>query len=127
MVAGKFEIYIEQGALFELLLTCRNPDGSLIDLTGYSFEGMVRKATDDANPFLTFNFTILNQITNPGQVRMYIPSATTEAISIPGPVEGVRTVVKYLYDVYWITGGEKYRILEGAAKISAEATKPGTP
>ncbi len=123
MVAGKYQIYVEQGALFELLLTCKNPDGSLINLTGYTFEGMVRKATDDATPFLIFSFTILDQTTNTGQVRVYIPSATTEAISVPGPVIGVRTIVKYLYDIYWITGGEKYRILEGAAKISAEATK----
>lgn len=124
MSAGKYDkLLVEQGALFEMVLTIKDPLGVLINLTGYTFEGMIRKATDDVTPFLTFQFQILNQTTNTGQVRVFIPTADTAAIAISGPTIGVRAVVKYLYDIYYSIGGEKYRVLEGAVKISAEATK----
>lgn len=124
MSAGYLPILIEQGDLFELMITIKNPDRTPMDLTGTTFEGMVRKATSDVAPLLTFSFTIQNQTTSKGKVRVYLPTSVTDPVFILGLVVGVRPVPTYIYDIHQVIGSEKYRILQGPAMLSAEATKP---
>jgi len=123
MSAAKHTILIEQGAQFEMELTLKDETNTAIDLTGFEFQGKVRKQTDDDTPIAEFDFEIVAPATD-GKVLVKIPTAETTAIDIPGIGDGRRNVVEALYDIKWgPTGGQMKRLMEGTALISAEVTK----
>lgn len=128
MSAATHNIQIEQGAHFEIEITVQDNQTTPapIDLTGYAFEGQLRLSVDAKNHAAAFSFTILDQSipANLGKVIAYIPAATTALIPVKSSVEGVRPSVNFLYDIsYGPTGGNKYRLLQGTATVSAEVTR----
>lgn len=128
MSAGQKDISIEQGALFEMLITIKDNQltPAAIDLTGFEFEGQIRSTHDAKTASATFHFEIKDQ-TQPatkGQVRVFIPSAKTQLIPVKGNTVGVRASAPFLYDIsYNPTGGEKYRLLQGKATVIGEVTR----
>lgn len=128
MSAAKLDITIEQGALFEMLVTVNDNQTTpqAIDLTGFTFEGQIRKAQDDKTASATFNFDIKDQtqLATKGQVRIFIPSAQTALIPVKSSTAGFRATADFLYDIsYGLAGGEKYRLLQGKATVIGEVTR----
>lgn len=127
MSAGKLNITIDQGALFEMIATVKDKtSGAVIDLTGFQFHGQMRLALSDNVVGASFSFAVQDQtaLATKGKVRIYIPSVQTARIPCPQQVNGARQTVKYLYDIeYGPTGGESYRMLQGEALVSPEVTR----
>lgn len=128
MSAAVHNISIEQGAFFEMPITIQDnqPTPQPIDLTGYEFEGQVRLSVDSRTPAATFSFEILNQAipANLGKVIASIDASQTAEIPVRSNEPGVRPIGIFLYDIsYGPIGGEKFRLLQGTASVSAEVTR----
>jgi hypothetical protein len=117
-MSNKHDIEIQQGAVFRRVLQWQNPDGTVIDLTGYSGAMQVR-------PTVASN-TILVDLSDPthgsitfdlqaGLIWIEIKSSHTATLTAPGTA---------VYDFELIEpGGERHRLLEGKVAITAEVTR----
>lgn len=123
MAASKVDLTIEQGAVYKATLTIKDELLALIDLTGYTFSGQIRKKYDDKSALASFTFTILNQVTYKGQVEMTLTDVQTSQIPVDGASGPKKTLTQYAYDVEVNTGSYKYRLMEGIAYISPEVTR----
>ena len=124
MAAGNYDITIEQGATFKITLTIKDELGVVIDLTGLTFRGKIKKSFADTDAQANFDFNVLDQ-TDPltkGMVEVILPADQTEAI--PAPAKGnMRTLTKMVYDIESENiGGDVVRWLQGSALISPEVT-----
>jgi hypothetical protein len=111
------DITIYQGTTFKVLLAIKDSDGLPVDITSYTFEGMGRRKVTDLAESFEFDFTILNQTTNRGQVEMELTPADSSAVA----VTDFRTI--FLYDVEVDDGSDVSRILQGRVEFVAEVTK----
>jgi hypothetical protein len=119
MSAANFDIYIEEGADFYQLLTFRDANGNLIDLTGYTFNAKIKKNVSDQNPVATFSFSILDQISSKGQVEWKLSSTEILNINLDKQDYPKRTKEQFCYDLYMTdTAPFTDRIMEGIAFVS---------
>ena len=113
MPAAKYDIEIEQGATFSLVITYENPDGTLVNLTGMTARMQVRDPADDS---LIVELTTENgRITlggAAGTVTLSITAADTAALTRGG-----------IYDLELVNGSEVTRLIQGKASLSEEVTK----
>jgi hypothetical protein len=109
------DLEIKQGQDEELLITVKNEDGSLVDLTGFTFAGQVRD-TFIGSLIFSFSFQVQNQGTNQGEVKMTVAASVTSRVKINQPTS-------YVYDVEMNSGSKKTRILEGKLGLSPEVTR----
>jgi hypothetical protein len=114
-MSNKLNLELKQGEDFYRLLTFRDENAALMDLTGYTFAGQIRASYDD-ELFLSFTFSVLNQTTNRGEVEMTLAKALSSAKTVNGKN-------KYVYDVERNSGTRTVRVLEGVITISPEVTK----
>ena len=124
MAAGTLNITIEQGADFIRVLTLKDSLGATIDITGYSFASEIKDSTC-GDIVASFSFTILDQITNKGQVRWYMPAALTATIPAEcvNASDGSFQTTPYLYDVDMTNNSSEIsRIIMGKANVSPEVT-----
>lgn len=107
------EDIINAGETFAWNLQWTQPDGTAVNMTGYSVRGMLKRFVTDTSaaldlaPFLT--------ITTPasGIVDLSIPAATTSTLS------GV-----YVFDIETQSpGGQVTRLIQGKLTVSPEVTK----
>lgn len=122
-MSGKYDMTISQGSDFLLNVTIKDSAGALVDLTGHTFSGQIRKTASDATVQASFTFNILNQGTNPGEVEVKLDAALSTAIILEKSKNASRKVTTMTYDVESVNGGTTVRWLEGLAKISPEVTK----
>lgn len=121
-------IELDQGADFNAIIGIFG-DAGPIDLTGYQFKSEMR-ATSDPNSDVVaeFQFTILNQFTNKGQVQMSLPAFDNDessiTTSIATPLTKSRQKTPFIFDVKMQdTNGGVTRIIEGLVYMSPEATQ----
>lgn len=116
MVARQ-NLTIYQGSDFRRALEFRDELGVLMDLTGYEFRSQARLKYESANPSFAFQFTIRDQVANPGLVDMVLVAADTSALSISKET-------KYIYDLEMVTfSGDTKRVLEGEIRLMPEVTR----
>jgi len=124
MAAANLDILIEQGATFSRTLTIEDSNGAPIDLTGWTFVGKIRALQEDSSAIGTFSFTILNQVTNKGQVTWSM--SATNTLALPAVVTKSYQRVNY-YSLYDINAthadGSVERILQGTCQISPEVSR----
>ena len=125
MAASKVGILVEQGARFTRLLTFQDVDHVPVDVTGWTFAGKIRETQSSATSLASFTFTILDQVTNTGQVEMTMTGAVTAGIAEAFSDTYERIPSFFLYDVEVTRGGDVDRILEGTVEFSPEVTKSG--
>lgn len=124
MAAASLTLSIDQGATFTRKLIFKDSLGALINLTGQTFTGMIKKSFSDTTALATFTCTVLNQTTNLGEVTVELTSAASSAIPIKIQKPGTRTTEDFIYDIErTYSTGVVERILEGIARISPEVTK----
>ena len=114
-MSNKLNLELKQGEDFYRLLTFRDENGNLVDLSGYSFAGQIRANYDD-ELFLSFTFNILNQTTHKGEVEMTLSKTLSSA-------KLINVKDNYVYDVERNSGSRTVRVLEGTIVISPEVTK----
>jgi hypothetical protein len=125
MAAGKYDMYIEQGADFYLLVTFKNSLGNSIDLTGHTFSGKVRSTASSSTVIAEFDFTVLDQTQDAtkGQIEIRLPSAESSAITLEASPDVERKLSYYTYDIESVSSGNVVRWLEGLVTISPEVTR----
>jgi len=115
MPAGKHDIYIEQGATWNLPLRWQTAEGVPIDVTGYTARMHIRKKIGDAE-FESELTTENGKITlggADGAINLTLPAVETAAIDIKGGV----------YDLEMVKDDVVTRLLEGTVIISLEVTR----
>lgn len=119
MAAAKYNIVVEQGATYNLLITIKTPGVSPtpIDVSTWLFAGQIRKSPTDSTVLADFTFAIQNQITNTGEVLISLTDADTAAIPADGPTTNL------VYDIEATVGSTVTRLLQGSATLSAEVTR----
>jgi len=121
-------IVMDQGASFLLVIGIFGQDGP-IDITGYEFASQMRATTSPLSPVVAeFEFTILNQVTNMGQVQMTLPIIDDEENTIPlsvaTPLVNRRQTTPFVFDVKMKDSvGSISRIIQGIIFASPEATQ----
>lgn len=111
-----FDINIDKGSDFELIIELQEDDGTIIDLTGYTAQMQIRPDTDSTVIIIelsTANGRIV--IDGPaGKLTLTIANADTEAITQDVGV----------YDLEITSGGALIeRILQGNVAFSPEVTR----
>jgi hypothetical protein len=128
MAAGNYDIFIEQGSTFSIILNLKNESYSPLNLMNMTFRGHMKNSFSDVNPALQFSFRVANQAdpATVGQVEVYLTAAQTAGIS--SPATGiVRTITSMVYDiesVQRISGVDVVtRWLQGVVSVSPEVTR----
>jgi len=111
MAAGIHNIAIEQGGTYELTLGVDQPAGTDMDLTGYSFRGMLAKSYYDDSP-VSFTASILAAAS--GRFKLSLSAAQCA---------GLDHAITYVWDCEIESGtGVVIRLLQGSVTVSPEVT-----
>lgn len=104
-------LYIDQGSDFSAIVTLKNQDGSVINLTGYALAAQFRKSYQSSS---ATNFIVSAYDATAGKIRLQLSASSSSAVAAG----------RYLYDVE-ITSptGERKRALEGIVVITPEITR----
>lgn len=120
MAAAKHDIVIDQGSVFEIVFTYENPEGTPVDVTGYTARMHVRERANAPTTLLTAVSGSGGQITVGGAAGTFtvrIPATTT--VALPAPMYAV-------YDFEILPAGAEasaIRLIGGIAAITAEVTR----
>jgi hypothetical protein len=110
-MAAKANIILDQGTTFTTYLALTDTDGSVLDLTGYTARGQIRKWYT-SNSYTTFTITI-TQPTD-GYINLSLTANTTANME-PG---------RYVYDIEAVSGANVItRVIEGIVTVTPEVTK----
>lgn len=115
MLAGQYNLVIDQGAYFERLMTIKDPNGSLFDLTAFTARMHIRTEID--SPDIMCELTTENgriQLGGvAGTVRLMIPADITQTFDDEG-----------VYDLELVDNtGRVYRLLKGKVRVELEVTR----
>lgn len=117
MSVKSLDLEIPQGTSFPLLLTVRDSLLASTDITGYTFVSQIRASYESSAIIASFVFTVQNQTTNTGQVKMDLASSALSGLVLTG-------MVSYVYDVEMTApNGTVSRLLQGRAIITPEVTR----
>jgi hypothetical protein len=118
-VHKKTDITIKAGTDFQLQVTYKNPDGSPVNLTGFSARMMVKRDYSDATPLVSLTTVdstqgLLTLGGAAGTIDIWIKNAHTTTLAKGTGV----------YDLEIVSGsGLVTRLLEGSVEITPEVTK----
>ena len=113
-IAGIYNFTLDQGATWTLQIVYNNPDGTPINLTGYTAEMQIRRKFNSDTPVLTLS-TSNGGITIVGATGTLNLIATDEQAAIdPG---------FYVYDLELSLGGVRTRLIQGQVTVSGEVTR----
>ena len=105
MAVAAVNIVVEQGVDYEDVFTINNPDGSPLDLTGYSGVAKIRKFPESISS-TSFNVGIVSAA---GQVVVSLANTVTENL------KGGR----YYYDVIVISSqGKRTKVVHGMVLVN---------
>lgn len=126
MAAGRFDIVLEQGATFDLPIRYSNPDGTSINLSGYTARLQVREAAHSellvefssdlqANGFILLSGAAEDREDGAnGNIRIFMTSANTSAVP----------ALRGRYDLELSDShGYTIRLLEGQFEVEPEITR----
>lgn len=123
MRAAQYDIYVEQGATFEVSFRWRNKSAALVDLTDLDFAMKIRPTKDSS--------TVISSGTYEGSTNT--PSG--DIVFSEGGATGVFTITmshtvtaafdftQAVYDIEIIDGSTVYRVAEGRVFLSREVTR----
>lgn len=126
MAAGNHDINLEQGASFDLSLELKDPEGTPINLTGYTFKAQGRNSPSSNNVAAEFTVTALDQTTDPGKFKMSLSAAQSAKIQLSADsLSGVgHRKTSLVYDLIMTSpGGLVDRVIEGTMFVSPGSTR----
>lgn len=106
-MAAKKDITIDQGANYRMTIDYRNPDGTGIDLSGYTFSFYV-KDKPGGTVLMNGSTYVTADPNNRGRILVDIPSTVTASLNFD---QGV-------YDILITGGNGKTRVVQGRAFLS---------
>jgi LEA14-like dessication related protein len=107
MTARSVNLSVEQGTNFTTTFTVKNPDGTILPLTGYTTAAKMAKHSSAVVGITTFSTSITSAT---GKITLTLSNATTSNLE-PG---------RYYYDcVIQTSGGTITRIIEGMILVTA--------
>lgn len=110
-MASVANLYIDQGSDFSAIITLKNQDGTIINLTGYTVVSQFRKSYQSSS-YTAFTATLHDAVA--GKIRLQLPAASSSAVAAG----------RYLYDIEITNNaGERKRALEGIVLITPEITR----
>ena len=111
-MSGKLDIVIEQGAKFVRTVQIKDKDGAVVDITGSTFSGDVRKRHNSTTETLNINTSIIDAAN--GKIELSIVSTFTAAVEAG----------EYVYDIIWTPSYDNdVRLLEGIAEVTPGVTR----
>ncbi len=115
MSAGIYDYTVEQGATFIRVFTWNNPNGTPVDLTGYTARMQIRQSV--VSP------TYYYQALSGGDIVLG-GSAGTITLTIPAPTSAAWTFIKGVYDLELQSpSGIVTRLVQGNVTVSREVTR----
>lgn len=123
MIAGIYNLFIEQGATFTRLIEIEYPDPTDVtvmlpyDLSGFSASMQIRRTIESSTPQILLT-------SNNGRIEMQ-PNGTNNALRIYLTPEETSTLTSDgVYDIEIEDGsGDIQRILRGSVTLSLEVTR----
>jgi hypothetical protein len=115
MTAGIYNFTIDQGSTWTLQLIYKDPNGTPINLTGYTAKMQVRRKFDSSTAVLTLTSLPGGGITITGITGTIDLLATDEQTEV---IEGGL----YVYDLELNNGGAITRLIQGQITISPQVT-----
>jgi hypothetical protein len=116
-VLTMFDLNINQGCDFSIILKIKDNSGTPVNLTGFSFASQAKLKFNQPLPDFTFAFTLANQVTNPGELEMSLAAADTDSLYLT-------ECTSYHYDLEMTNTQNKIeRIMSGHANVSPEVTR----
>lgn len=116
MLAGRYNISVDQGATFERLLTVKDGSDSLFDFSNYTARMQIRRDIDETDVMIELT-TENGYITlggTAGTINLYMPPVVTQAL----------TTRDCVYDLEIIdAAGKVYRLLKGQVRVDKEVTR----
>ena len=113
-IAGIYNFTLDQGSTWTLQIVYNDPNGTPINLTGYTAEMQIRRKFDSDTPVLTLS-TANGGITIVGATGTLNLVATDEQAAIDAGL--------YVYDLELSTGGVRTRLIQGTVTVSGEVTR----
>ena len=113
MSVQKLNIQVDQGTDFSETIIAKTSTGSIIDLSGYTVAGQIRKTYDSstATPF-TAGFGVRTS----GEVTIELARSVTSSLEAG----------RYVYDVEITSGADKRtRLVQGQVTVTQEVTRAG--
>lgn len=111
-MAAKANIVIDQGADFATTVTVTDNDGNVVDLSGYTARGQIRKHyTSSTSVSFTFVFSTPR---SSGELALTLSNTQTANMEAG----------RYVYDVELISPANSVsRLVEGIATVTPEVTR----
>jgi hypothetical protein len=110
-MAAKHNIHIDQGTTFAHNFVVKDSSATVIDLSGYTGRGQLRKEYASSSADADFTVTISAPTT--GTVEVTLTAAQTELIDSGS----------YVYDIEIVNGATVHRIVQGNATVYPEVTR----
>lgn len=116
MAAGVYNTTIEQGATFRRVLTYKDEDGAIVDLTGWNARMQLRTSKSAVSSTLALTSSPAAGITMGGV-------AGTVTVEITATQTAALVASTYVYDLEIYNGAEVIRLIEGSLTLSTEVTR----
>jgi hypothetical protein len=131
MSAGRYSLYIEQGASLDFEVQYIDSNGNPVDLSGYSARMQIRPTVESSTIYITLSSSLqpdgtgLNlsgsHSTKPptsGSIGIFIPSCTSSLLSFTDAVYDLEISTPYDGGCNYVT-----RLIQGPVKLSNEVTR----
>ena len=113
MASQKLNIQVDQGTDYSETIIAKNPDGTVLDVTGFSAAGQIRKSYTSST---ATNFTVTFGTRTAGEVIIGLARAQTSSLEAG----------RYVYDVEITSStNSRTRLAEGQVTVTQEVTREG--
>lgn len=103
-------LVVDQGTDFSSFITLEDTSGAIVDLTGYTAAGMVRRTYKSST---AINFTTSIPDPSSGEIKIQLDATTTSGMKAG----------RYVYDVeITSSGGAVSRVVEGQLEVNPGVT-----
>ena len=101
---------VDQGSDFSSVVTVSNSDGALVDLTGYTYRGQIRKTYSSST---AVDFTVTANTPTNGELTITLTAAQT----------GAMKAGRFVYDVEIDLANVVTRVVEGQLEVTPRVTR----
>ena len=125
MSAGRYPIYIEQGANLDFEVRYTDSSGVPVDLSGYGARMQIRQTLDSSTPYLTLSSSLQPDGTGlnmSGSHGLKPPTSGSIGVYISAATSSMLTFNTGVYDLEIASGSFVTRLLQGNVQLSKEVT-----
>jgi len=131
MSAGRYPLYIEQGASLDFEVQYLDSEGNPVDLSGYSARMQIRPSTNSSTVYVTLSSSLQPDGTGlnlsgshslkpptSGSIGVFISSCTSSLLTFNDAVYDLELFVPYDGGCNYVT-----RLIQGPVRLSQEVTR----